>query len=159
MEEVNLEDIVFKSVEQCFKYQVLTPEEESYSRLLHNYVYTKIFEPQEIAYSVKKEIINSFRTENNSGLTSKERMYKSYRTIFLGFSVAGAIFKDPLMFLVGGAGFTFCQLKIKKLKPGKEVVNTIPNDYEKIPIEKWIATLENLKPKIKEIIEKHKAGM
>ncbi len=159
MEEVNLEDIIFKSVKQCFKYQVLTPEEESYSRLLHNYVYTDIFKPQEIAYDVKKEIINSFRTEINPKLSQEEKNYKNYRAMFLGFSIAGVIFGNPLMFIIHGAGFAFCQWKITSLKSDKGVVNPLSNDYEKIPIEKWTVALENLKPKIKETIEKHKAGM
>ena len=159
MKEVNLEEIIFKSVRQCFMYEALTQEEESYSRLLHNYVYTDIFKPQEIAYSLKKELINSFRNENNPELSQEEKFYKNYRTMFLGFSVAGVIFGNPLLFIVNGAGFAFYQWKITRLKSNKGVVNPLSNDYEKIPIEKWTVALENLKPKIKEIIDKHKAGI
>ncbi|GEM_PF-6418161 len=159
MEEVNLEEIIFKSVRQCFMYEALTQEEESYSRLLHNYVYTDIFKPQEIAYSLKKELINSFRTEDSPELSQKEKFYKNYRTMLLGFSVGGIIFEDPLLFLVTGVGCAFCHWKVTRLKSNKGVVNPLSNDYEKIPIEKWTVALENLKPRIKEIIEKHKAGV
>ena len=155
-----LEEVIIEHMEE--QHNLPVGKRDDYLTILHNYVYTNVFETKEVARWVKNDLVNKFKT--GSGFKSVDDKVKAYKVgsySAIGLAVVGVLIGNPAVLISAGILFAVNRLELSRLgstlnKENKEEDNPALSYYKNISDERWIEALENLKPRIKEVLEKYK---